>query len=321
MATIQRALAAEAVNFLQNTTCGLISQWSCASNRTTQEQERAVRQYYDLFTDGGKQLFNLKATPTSYPIQTLASWNRDAMLSIGRFGKYSKYQLVNPKVINADGDQLHVKSLLRATIEGRTFTSPVIHVIQRADSNWKIVETRELEITPRHPVYGSVFCRWMFPHVGSVAHVGAALARFSTYFVKLGLSSALWKAQSKKDKNAEPLEKFGIIAQELLTAYLLGALPAEWEIMHNSREGRAEIDIKCVEPGSRTRIYYIESKANLKGTYSSSLTSAEKDQINRLRLQEHAEYHVVKFGADKHDVHLQSHRLPDGRRIKITVTI
>lgn len=322
MSTNNDDMKHEACNFIKKEIPSIIAKWPDVPNRTIEEQIGAVKEYFSLFSDSGIQCYNLKATPNAEPIKTLATWNRDIILSSGRYKRYNEYKLEPINIYIKPTGEFHVESIFYADIDGWSTKSEVVHIIKKFPSGWKIFKTLDMNIEPGHAGYDSLFCRWMFPHVGSVKHIGALLARFSKYFVKTGLSSALWKAQPKRGKIGDPSYKFGIIAQKLLTAYLFGAVPADWQVLTNSHEGRAEIDIRLIEPSSekhRMRTYYIESKASSIGVEQKTLTTEEKDQIDRISPIDYKQYHIVRFGFEEHYVYLQKHKLPDGRKINVTV--
>lgn len=312
----------EASNFIEKTVSEIIEMWASCSTRAPEDQKRAVQQYYDLFVKDGKQYFNLKATPKADPIETRTAWNRELVMSTSRYNRYGDHKFEPFEVKSLRNGEFQVRSVLHAEIDGWAYQAPIVHVLKKTKATWKIVRTLEMEVEPGHAAYDSVFCQWLLPQAGSFRHMGQILARFSKYFVKYGFSASFWEKQPQIGAEGKPAPKFGIIAQHLLTAYLFGSLPPDWQVLHNSPDGRAEIDIKLIQPGEdgrREKIYYIESKASAFGNSSQNLTQKEKDQIDRISPAKYEQYHIVRFGLKEHTVRLQKHRLPDGQLMDVTV--
>ncbi len=312
----------EARNFVQSTITEAIRKWTCSPNPSLNEQRRAVKEYYSLFSEKGIESYNLKATPTADPIETFASRNCDVVLSTDRFKIYDEFNIAAGEVTQERNGFL-VNSILKANIAGLKFESEYKLIVQKNNLEWRIFKTFEHQITPKQSGYDLIFCQWKLPTDAPVTHLGALLARFSTYFVKHGLSAAYWKRQPRNGKEGCTHAKCGITAQKLLTAYLFGALPKDWKIDSDSTERRGQTDIRITEPESNKRsqrVYYVESKSRSKGSYPDSLTAKEKDQIDRISPMDFAQYHIVRFGLFKeHDVKLLYHKLPGGRNIPITL--
>lgn len=300
----------------------IIDKWN-VSNLTDEDRKEAVKEYYNLFSKSSKQYFNLKATPKLKPIPTEAAQNCKVMISSGRYKEYEMYTFKVKKIQKICDDVFDVISDYKAKIRGRVHESEYVHRIKKHNHNLKILYTLVESVEPNYASYDTLFCQWLFPHVGGVAHIGAILARFSKNFVKMGLSSALWEKLPQSWNNGKPGSKFGIVAQGLLTAYLYGAVPSDWEISPNSDIGRHEIDIKISEPISgeqKTRTYYIESKASEHGfPKKAKLTPNEAEKIEDIIHRPNNQYHVVRFGTKEHWVHLVKYELRDGNIIDVTL--